>query len=89
MIDGVEDLPADDAVEVLGRDPRHREHGLLAPDGETQVSRGGRSPSMVFGGIEGLLGELETLTERYPAKTKPRSSRLRRAWENQGSRLCP
>lgn len=47
---------------------------LLAPDGETQVSRGGRSPSMVFGGIEGLLGELETLAERYPAKERPRSS---------------
>lgn len=47
---------------------------LLAPDGETQVSRGGRSPSMVFGGIEGLMGELEKLTERYPAKAEPHSA---------------
>jgi len=48
---------------------------LLAPDGETQLSRGGRSPSMVFGGIEGLMGELAKLTERYPARDKPRSAR--------------
>lgn len=47
---------------------------LLAPDGETRVSRGGRSPSMVFGGIEGLSAELEKLTERYPAEAKPRAS---------------
>ena len=47
---------------------------LLAPDGQTRVSRGGRSPSMVFGGIEGFLVELEALIQRYPAQAKPRSS---------------
>jgi len=46
---------------------------LLAPDGKTALSRGGRSPAMVFDDAAGMAASMARIVSRYPGSKKERT----------------